>query len=836
MKKNKLLLTFIIMMFLSLKNVNAITYTSTGVCYYFNHTTGAYTTNGSGDVGKDCIKKIGNKYAYCTQYRLHITSNAGYTKDSNWKGDSKKAIVAGMIIEEVNKKYDGTQAYAMTAATINTYFNKALNSGSSRNFYSTNKTIKKIYDDVMNKYKSVVLSKNISKPSFKVTDSVLNYVSGSTYISDKITLSGLKEYVGESSDKVSYTLSASSTKGTVNFCTYSNGTGCKSTVSFKGRKDDYPFYIRVDGADANNTVTINVKGSNSSNYPTSERYIKTGSQNLIIGGDFDVKRSTSQSMQLTIPSTTNHRIVGYKVDESGELLNGSSLEIYKDDASNTNNLLASNKDGNSTISYTSPTAATSDDDFFKHNYYLVEKSSPDGYALDPKSTKTSIYTYNSNVNPNTNSVKCYYSSENDATKEVDIERCNFSSYEYKCQASTGGDPINLSDKENCDFTKPDTGDSSGDTSTGGSTGSGGTTGNTPAAGSEAGGTTTGETETPTTPKVTYEKICYNNTSKKKVDDETFCSDKDKYIKVSKSSGNLVITKVNVKNNIKISKRAASGDEEVEGATLKICTSATYKDKKEKCDPAKTINDVEMTWISSSTPVEFNGLKKGDYYIVETTPPSGYVIATSATQFNINAAGEVTSGNQTVKDNLIVIKNKLNTFNISKTDVANNKELPGATISICSTYTDENGNVKTLDDQYTNECIPVILADGTEATWTSSDKPKTISGLPAGTYYLVEKIAPKGYSTAESIIFTMKTDGTLTDKDGKSLANNKLTMHDKKIQEVKTGMDKLYKVLIILLAVAVLGGISYYLIIKKNKPSMTPKTSRTPKIRKRKIHK
>lgn len=830
MKKNKLLLTFIIMMFLSLKNVNAITYTSTGVCYYFNHTTGAYTTNGSGDVGKDCIKKIGNKYAYCTQYRLHITSNAGYTKDSNWKGDSKKAIVAGMIIEEVNKKYDGTQAYAMTAATINTYFNKALNSGSSRNFYSTNKTIKKIYDDVMNKYKSVVLSKNISKPSFKVTDSVLNYVSGSTYISDKITLSGLKEYVGESSDKVSYTLSASSTKGTVNFCTYSNGTGCKSTVSFKGRKDDYPFYIRVDGADANNTVTINVKGSNSSNYPTSERYIKTGSQNLIIGGDFDVKRSTSQSMQLTIPSTTNHRIVGYKVDESGELLNGSSLEIYKDDASNTNNLLASNKDGNSTISYTSPTAATSDDDFFKHNYYLVEKSSPDGYALDPKSTKTSIYTYNSNVNPNTNSVKCYYSSENDATKEVDIERCNFSSYEYKCQASTGGDPINLSDKENCDFTKPDTGDSSGDTSTGGSTGSGGTTGNTPAAGSEAGGTTTGETETPTTPKVTYEKICYNNTSKKKVDDETFCSDKDKYIKVSKSSGNLVITKVNVKNNIKISKRAASGDEEVEGATLKICTSATYKDKKEKCDPAKTINDVEMTWISSSTPVEFNGLKKGDYYIVETTPPSGYVIATSATQFNINAAGEVTSGNQTVKDNLIVIKNKLNTFNISKTDVANNKELPGATISICSTYTDENGNVKTLDDQYTNECIPVILADGTEATWTSSDKPKTISGLPAGTYYLVEKIAPKGYSTAESIIFTMKTDGTLTDKDGKSLTNNKLTMYDKKIQEVKTGMDKLYKVLIILLAVAVLGGISYYFIIKKNKLSITQK------IRKRRIHK
>ena len=70
MKKKKLVLFLIaITAFFNVKGVNAISYTS-GTCYHFNHTTGAYSTSGSGDVGIDCIKKIGDKYAYCTQWRL----------------------------------------------------------------------------------------------------------------------------------------------------------------------------------------------------------------------------------------------------------------------------------------------------------------------------------------------------------------------------------------------------------------------------------------------------------------------------------------------------------------------------------------------------------------------------------------------------------------------------------------------------------------------------------------------------------------------------------------------------------------------------------------------
>ena len=835
MKKKILILTVLCFLFSS-TNVNAVTVTSSSR-YYFNRTTGAYSSTEKSGYGTDHVKKIGNNYAYCVNWHIGMGANhSKYAKDSSWNTKSKNAIIGGIIVENIAKDYsDALKRYHMTAATLNTYFSKALKDSHSRNFYSTNNTIKKIYDQAIKDYSSVNLSTSIDAPTIKLTDSVLNYISGTTYISDLITITGLKEYVGKDTDKVSYTITASSTKGTVEFCSAANGTNCQASINFSGRKADYPFYLKATGVDASDNITLGITGTNSSKYPTIIKYYytpsKNGAQKLVTKDEFSVPRSTSQYAQLTIPNLQNHSINGYKVDEQGNLLSGSTLQIYKGDPNAGGTLLASNQNGASRVSYTSPTLASTDDDFFKHNYYLVETSAPDGYVLDSKNKQKTIYTYNPNEDINKNSSKCYYESGS-GVSEADMERCNFASYEYKCLASTGGDPIDLSDKENCDFTKPDTG---GET-TGGS--EGGNTGNTTANQKQitddpdqsgTNGDVTPPSE-PEKPKVTYEKICYNNTTKKKVDDETFCSEKDKYIKVSKSSGNLMVSKVNVKNSIKISKRAATGDDEVEGASLKICTSADYQSKKEKCDPAKTVSDKEMSWISGTSPVEFVGLKKGEYYIIEETPPSGYIITTTATPFSINEAGEVKSGNQTVKDNLIVIKNKLNTLKISKTDIATSKELPGATISICNTYEDEEGKVGLLKDQYDNECIPVILSDGKEATWTSTDQPKAISGLPAGTYYLVEKIAPKGYATAESILFTMGTDGKLTDKDGKSLADNKLVMHDKKIDEVKTGMDKVYKVVGICLFVVAVGASSYFYMNQKNHPNSSLK------IRKRKIHK
>lgn len=103
--------------------------------------------------------------------------------------------------------------------------------------------------------------------------------------------------------------------------------------------------------------------------------------------------------------------------------------------------------------------------------------------------------------------------------------------------------------------------------------------------------------------------------------------------------------------------------------------------------------------------------------------------------------------------------------ISKMDVTNNKDLPGARLAL----KDSQGNIIT--------------------EWTSTGKPKVIEGqLIAGeTYTLTEIAAPVGYDLAKDITFTVNSDGeiqtvVMEDKvsDGKgSITVQKLVMMDGK---------------------------------------------------------
>ena len=76
--------------------------------------------------------------------------------------------------------------------------------------------------------------------------------------------------------------------------------------------------------------------------------------------------------------------------------------------------------------------------------------------------------------------------------------------------------------------------------------------------------------------------------------------------------------------------------------------------------------------------------------------------------------------------------------ISKQDITNGKELPGATLVV----KDSDGNV--VD------------------TWVSTDTPHLIENLKAGMYTLTETIQPEGYVlSTETISFVVKDDGTIT---------------------------------------------------------------------------
>lgn len=817
---------------------------NTKIC--FNRSTGVYGgaysgTSGScpSGFGTDSVKLINGIYAYCSEWKLRVCSQ-NYNVDSGWSTSSKNAITAGIMIDLMEKEYgDAPQRYEMVAAIMNTFSYWRVNSSTSYDFYSTNSSIKKIYDQATAYEKELQLGTSLPSLSLSISSKVMNLISSSsqTYISEQITLSGLVDTYGGPTTAygkagVSYTITPSTSNGTIQICTNANGTGCSSSVNLTGKTGTYSFYVKTVGASASDTIKINVQGSNSSTYPTIVRYTNANcgnsSQHLVSKDNVTISRSVSQSLQLAVPDLVNHRIIGYKVNEFGESLDGAALELYRDDPSVANNLLAQNQVGKSEVSYTTEDVETSADDFFNHDYYLVERQAPNGYVF----TSEFNHFYKKETGSK-NETYCYYNSGSDSgeSQQVDAERCNFEAYQYKCQ-NTDGDIVDLSDNQNCTFVIPNPDAGTGDD---GNTDTGDTgevdSGNTDTS-------DTGEEDIPAEITVTYDTVCYNVNTNQVVADATYCSDKDQYISVSKSNGNLIVTQVNKRNTVRISKKAVTGDDELSGAKLKICSSDSYNTKKENCDPASTIDQVTMSWTSGDQPYEFVGIPKGTYYIVEEVPPKGYVKATTAMAFSIDEKGDVKTSDGVItnedfvkRNASVVVRNQLSSITISKQDVATGKELPGATISICRTYVDENNETQLIMDQYENECIAAVLQDGSEATWVSTDTPKEIIGLSAGTYYLVEKIAPTDYSTAESILFTLNSDGSLVDKDGNSLQDHKLVMKDKSIHDVKTGQFPMYVVGIILVVVLGLGFGSYSYLKSKSVDSLSIK-----KVRSRKIHK
>ena len=176
----------------------------------------------------------------------------------------------------------------------------------------------------------------------------------------------------------------------------------------------------------------------------------------------------------------------------------------------------------------------------------------------------------------------------------------------------------------------------------------------------------------------------------------------------------------------------------------------------------------FTWFDVDVPIRGETYpdsgNSGRYRIVEITAPAGYLLDSIPVDVEFTYEGQqiawqVVDGTNT---------NLRTSVDISKQDITNGKELPGAKLEI----RDADGN----------------LVEG----WTSGKVPHTVRGLELEKEYtLTEKRAPDGYAEAESIVFKLVQDGTeqvnevyvKTDDDWSKMNGSTIVMQDAPVLDI-----------------------------------------------------
>ena len=172
--------------------------------------------------------------------------------------------------------------------------------------------------------------------------------------------------------------------------------------------------------------------------------------------------------------------------------------------------------------------------------------------------------------------------------------------------------------------------------------------------------------------------------------------------------------------VQISKVDIATGKEISGAKLKIADTN-----------GKTIAE----WVTDGTPHYMERIPMGTYTLTETMAPTeqGYVRAESIT-FEVGPIGDIQR---------VEMKDDFTKVEISKADMTDGRELPGAKLKI----TDASGS--------------------TIAEWETNGQPHRIERLKPGEYTLTETAAPAGYLLSEEVHFTVQETGEI----------QKVTMYD-----------------------------------------------------------
>ena len=188
----------------------------------------------------------------------------------------------------------------------------------------------------------------------------------------------------------------------------------------------------------------------------------------------------------------------------------------------------------------------------------------------------------------------------------------------------------------------------------------------------------------------------------------------------------------------------------------------------KLAESSSTNESGFTWFDVDVPIcgktYPDSGNSGRYRIVEVKAPAGYLLDSTPVDVEFTYEGQQIAWQVVDATNT----NLRTSVDISKQDITNGKELPGAKLEI----RDTDGN----------------LVEG----WTSTKTPHTVRGLELEKEYtLTETRAPDGYTEAESIVFKLVQDGSeqsnivyvKSDDDWVKLDNATVIMQDAPVLDI-----------------------------------------------------